>query len=278
MRGSEVRDKTLIEAALRRDVGRHVYHLGDLDDEFFPYTRWFATFDGREIDQLALFFDRYAPPILLALTENVGRMVEMLRDMGDLFPGRMHAHLSPGVVDALRPEFEPLSVAPHLRMQLTKPEALRDINPADTSRLTSDDLPALRALYEDVYAGEEAGANVFHELMLDLGPYYGVYQGRDLIAVAGVHVCSAERGVAAVANVATHPQQRGRGLAQRVTAAVCRELLPIAETIGLNVRADNGPALAAYRRLGFDTVFEYEEMDLRRVSPPAAPAHPQPDA
>jgi ribosomal protein S18 acetylase RimI-like enzyme len=278
VRGSEVRDKTLIEAALRRDVGWHVYHLGDLDDELYPYTRWFATFDGAEIDRLALFFDRYAPPILLALTNDVDRMVEMLQDMGDLFPRRMHAHLSPGVVEALRPEFEPLSAAPHLRMQLTKPDALHDISPRDTSRPTSDDLPALHALYEHVYAGEEGGANVFHELMLDLGPYYGVYQGRELVAAAGVHVCSAEHGVAAVANVATHPQQRGRRLAQRVTAAVCRELLPIAETIGLNVCADNVPAVAAYRRLGFDAAFEYEEMELRRVSPPAAPAHPPPDA
>ena len=91
----------------------------------------------------------------------------------------MHAHLSPAVVEAPRPEFEALSAAPHLRMQLTKPDALRDISPRGTSRLTSDDLPALRALYEDVYAGEEEGANVFHELMLDLGPYYGVYQGRE---------------------------------------------------------------------------------------------------
>lgn len=278
MRGSEVRDRTLIEAALRRDVGRHVYHLGDLDDEFFPYTRWFATFADSEIDQLALFFDRYAPPILLALTDDVDRMVEMLRDMCDLFPRRMHAHLSPGVVEALRPESEPALAAPHLRMQLTKPDLLRDVSLSDTSRLTSDDLPALRALYQDVYAAKEDGTNVFHELMLDLGPYYGVYVGRDLIAVAGVHVCSAEQRVAAVANVATHPQQRGRGLAQRVTAAVCRELLPVAETIGLNVRADNAPAVAAYRRLGFETIFEYEEMELRRVSPPAAPARPLPDA
>ena len=278
MRGSEVRDKRLIEAALRRDVGRHVYHLGDLDDEFFAYTRWFATFDGHEIDQLALFFDRYAPPILLALTDDVERMVEILGDMGDFFPRRMHAHLSPGVVEALRPEFEAFYAAPHLRMQLTEPQALRDVSLPDTNRLTTDDLPALRALYEAVYAGTEDGGNVFHELMLEVGPYYGVFQGRDLIAVAGVHVCSPEQGVAAIANVATHPRQRGRGLAQRVTAAVCRELLPIAETIGLNVRADNAPAIAAYRCLGFDTVFEYEEMELRRVSSPAGPANRPPDA
>lgn len=90
MRGSEVRDKRLSAAALRRDVGRHVYHLGDLDDQLFPYTRWFAI-DGREIDQLALFFDRYAPPIRLALTDDVDRMVEMLRVMGDLAP----AHTRP---------------------------------------------------------------------------------------------------------------------------------------------------------------------------------------
>ena len=97
-------------------------------------------------------------------------MIEMLRDLHDLFPRRMHAHLSPGVIEALRPDFEPFSVAPHLRMLLTNPQALREIELADTIRLTAHDLPALRALYEDVYAGAEDGGNVVHELMLDLGP------------------------------------------------------------------------------------------------------------
>ena len=103
--------------------------------------------------------------------------------------------------------------------------------------------------------------------MLDLGPYYGVYAGRDLIAVVGVRVCSAEQRVAAVANVATLPQQRGRGLAQRVTAAVCRELPPIAETIGLNVRADNAPAVAAYRRLRENPRGPSESQVERMVDP-----------
>jgi ribosomal protein S18 acetylase RimI-like enzyme len=34
------------------------------------------------------------------------------------------------------------------------------------------------------------------------------------------------------------------------------------ETIGLNVRADNLPAIAAYRKLGFEPVAEHVEASL----------------
>ena len=71
--------------------------------------------------------------------------------------------------------------------------------------------------------------------------------------VAGVHVHSPTWGVAALGNVATLTERRGEGLARAACAALCRLLLADGiETIALNVRADNAPALAAYSRLGFE--------------------------
>ena len=52
-------------------------------------------------------------------------------------------------------------------------------------------------------------------------------------------------------NVFTHRDMRGRGLAKAVTSAVTAELLETVDTVVLNVRVDNVPALAAYRALGY---------------------------
>ena len=99
--------------------------------------------------------------------------------------------------------------------------------------------------------------------MLAMGPYVGVREAGALTCVAGVHVFSPAWRVAALGNVATLPAQRGRGLARRACAALCRLLLEQGiESVALNVRADNAPALQAYRRLGFEPVADYVETTL----------------
>jgi hypothetical protein len=49
--------------------------------------------------------------------------------------------------------------------------------------------------------------------MVKQGVYYGVYEQGDLIAAAGTHLLAAQTGVAAVGNVYTRSDRRGRGLA-----------------------------------------------------------------
>ena len=55
--------------------------------------------------------------------------------------------------------------------------------------------------------------------------------------------------MAAVGNVMTHVDFRGRGYAKATTSAVTQELLRTCDDVVLNVRSDNPPALAAYRAL-----------------------------
>ena len=50
-------------------------------------------------------------------------------------------------------------------------------------------------------------------------------------------------GLAAVGNVLTHRDYRGRGFAKIVTGAVTQELLRFCDQVVLNVRSDNPPAL-----------------------------------
>ena len=62
-----------------------------------------------------------------------------------------------------------------------------------------------------------------------------------------------------VGNVLTHADFRGRGFAKLTTSAVTQELLRTCDQVVLNVRADNPPALAAYRALGYREYCRFEE-------------------
>jgi predicted GNAT family acetyltransferase len=94
----------------------------------------------------------------------------------------------------------------------------------------------------------------------------GFRENGRLVCVAGVHVHSPTWGVAALGNVATLPELRGRGLARGACAALCLLLLADGiETIALNVRADNAPAIAAYTQLGFELATTYTEASLERL-------------
>ncbi len=63
----------------------------------------------------------------------------------------------------------------------------------------------------------------------------------------------------------THVDFRGRGYATAVTGAVTAELLRFCDEVVLNVRADNPPALQAYRRLGYREHVRFEERLVRRM-------------
>ena len=90
-------------------------------------------------------------------------------------------------------------------------------------------------------------------------------QGEELMSVAGVHVFSRRYRVAALGNIATHPQARGKGLARVVTAKLCQELRGEADHIGLNVKDDNAGAIACYERLGFERCAVYGEYTLEAM-------------
>ena len=65
--------------------------------------------------------------------------------------------------------------------------------------------------------------------------------------------------VGEILEVHVAPEHRGRGYGTRVTAHLCRQLVPHADPIGLNVKADNEAAIRCYRNLGFKSHAIYGE-------------------
>lgn len=257
-------DRRQIERFARRDEGRHLYELGDLDPFFWPQTRWFGQLgpDG-ELAALALLYSGQSLPTLLALARNdAPAMTDLLGAIAERLPDRVYAHLTPGLREPLAARFPRHDhQGRHLKMTHVDRDRLMP-HPGEVRRLGPRDEDDLRALYELSYPG-----NWFDARMLQTGQYFGIRQAGVLVCVAGVHVYSPRYRVAALGNVTTDPRWRGRGLARRATAHLCTSLYQTVKTIGLNVKADNAAAIACYRCLGFEPTGEYDEVLLQASAP-----------
>lgn len=131
-----------------------------------------------------------------------------------------------------------------LAYQMTLGEA----GPADDTpivRLTVDDVSQMLALTALTKPGPFLAGTI------ELGPYWGVFDGSDLIAMAG------ERhhppGWTEISAVCTHPSARGRGLAAALTMHVGRTIIERGEQPFLHVAVTNNNAHRVYERLGFTT-------------------------
>jgi predicted GNAT family acetyltransferase len=259
----ELRDRDTIARFLRRRPFVHAYELGDLDDFFWPHTRWLGWQPDRRVEQLALVYDEPDPPVLLALAEEPEReMAELLRTIAAELPDEIYAHLSSGLVAALAPRFAPVAEpAPHCKLGLVDPSRLDEHDTRAAALLTPGDLEEVAAFYERAYPG-----TWFQPRMLDTGRYVGIRRDGELACVAGVHVWSPTWRVACLGNVATAPSARGQGLATGACARLCRILLEDGiDVISLNVRTDNTAALRAYEKLGFAHAVDYVEVALGLV-------------
>ena len=257
----ELRDRADIARFLRRRPAVHAYALGDLDDFFWPHTRWFAWRENGAVGQIALLYTEPEPPVLLAFAEEpaVG-MDGLLRAVAPDLPSSLYAHLSPGLVESLAPKHVPaVEPVPHCKLGLVDRDRLAEHDTLDPIRLGPTDLNEVEAFYADAYPG-----TWFHARMLETGRYVGLRRDGALVCVAGVHVWSPTWAVATLGNVATVPLARGLGLATAACARLCRILLEDGiEVISLNVRADNAAAIRAYEKLGFAHATDYVEVSLQ---------------
>jgi len=256
----QLTDKCEIEARLRRDTAIHIYEIGDLDPFFWPYTTWYCRSDDDDSDEIALVYRGSETPVLLAFGRGAeSGLPELLRSIGPELPDSFHAHLSDGCVAALEDSFRFESFGLHRKMALGQPECLTTIDVSSVVPLRTKDLEEIEELYERAYPD-----GWFDPRMLETNMYFGVRRGSRLVSIAGIHVYSAGYGVAALGNITTDPTLRGSGLGSSVTARLCQELVQTCSHIGLNVKADNEPALACYAKLGFERVIDYHEGKLVR--------------
>lgn len=253
----ETADRGLLRAFLEEDRLYSAYALCDLDDREFLRTRWGLATVGSKPIAVVLQYAGYSPQPVFVLGENVGiaAILESVIKPRTAYVAARTEHLS-----AIASNYKIDPGPPMVRMWVDA-DHFRPF-PGDVRRLLPVEIGELNRLYQLGFAAW-LPANAIAD-----GIYYGVRVGGRLVSAAGTHVISPEARLAVVGNVMTHADFRGRGYATAVTGAVTAELLRFCDQVVLNVRADNPPALAAYRRLGYQVNVTFEERLIHRSEPP----------
>lgn len=250
-------EKHVIYDILKHDSDNQIFALGDLDDFYWPHTQWYSLEISGETRALALIYTgSVIPTLLLFNSGHLDKGRDLLQIMTDLLPDEFYAHLSPELLRHFAPETIVDNYGLSLKMVVRRTfgkhrdEKIRVLHEAD--------VPAIRKLLQVAYP-----QNWFDERMIRTGKYIGYIENNQLIGVAGIHVCSPEYKVAALGNIATHPEFRGKRIATKLVEQLCADLQETTEVIGLNVRADNQPAIDCYCKLGFEITGEYVECRIR---------------
>lgn len=243
----------MLRAFLETDRLFAAYALCDLDDREFLRTRWgVATSGGRPVS-VVLQYAGSSPQPIFVMGENAG-IEAILQNVIKPRTAYVAARLEslPAVASHYRVDSGPEMVRMWVDRAHFRPF------PADVQRLLPVDIGELNRLYQLGFASWLPASTIAD------GLYYGIRAGGRLVSAAGTHVISPSARLAVVGNVMTHTDHRGRGYATAVTAAVTSELLRFCDHVVLNVRADNPPALAAYRRLGYQVHVNFEERLIHR--------------
>ncbi len=248
-------DRPLIRAFLERDRLFSAYALCDLDDREFSRTRWGIALERNEPVAIILEYAGVAPQPVFTLGDPDG-IEAVLREL--IRPRVAYlAMLGPAVPAVAR--LYRIDPGPQMVRMWVDRSTFRP-HSGVTTRLLPSEIGDLNRLYDLGFTSWLPAAAIAE------GVYYGVRVRGPLIAAAGTHVISRDARMAVVGNVLTHQDYRGRGHAKTTTSAVTQELLRTCDQVVLHVRADNPPAIAAYRALGYQEHCRFEERLVHRRS------------
>ncbi len=248
-----ISEKETILRFLSKEPELQLYLIGDLDDFFWPHTTWYALSDNDEIKAIGLLYSGMNPPTFLLFQGKIEEYAsELIRTLKSELPERFYVHLSPGLLDVFGRQNVIEDYGQNIRMILKHdPVVVADEN---IRNLTTSDLDQINEFYKKSYP-----SNWFDKRMLETGKYYGYFIDERLKGIAGVHVYSKQYRIAALGNIATDPDFRGRKIANKLTSFLCNDLKEDIDIIGLNVKSNNVPAIKCYENIGFEIICRYDE-------------------
>jgi GNAT superfamily N-acetyltransferase len=241
-----------------------VYALADLQPALAADCRW-LTGTGSDGDALALLYRGLEPPVLFTMGRPEVLAAVLTRAEGE------QGTLPQAIYASIREEHLPVvaqfydvtaDTRPMRRMVLVDPQAaLQSLRTAPATpaanRLQGADAADVLHLFAH---GGPFTPDAFSPAQMDVGVFYGVYGGAELLAAGGTHVVDYTTGIAAIGNMYTHPGHRRRGHSAAILRAIVRELLDCGvTTIVLNVDQRNPPAQALYLAHGFIVHVPYVE-------------------
>jgi ribosomal protein S18 acetylase RimI-like enzyme len=252
-----------IRALLNQDPVWSAYALADMQPAYAPYCRWQLAENGDgpgKESGVVLLYAGLTPEVLFS--SGAARGVQAGLAQAEL-PEEVYitipdAHLP--VVERFYDFGASLSAMRRMVYMGGMPVQM-DARPV--VRLGAGDANRIRALYAH---GGPFTPDAFDPYQLPDGVFYAVEDcAGALLAVGGTHIVDWRTGIAAIGNMYTRPDARGRGLASTVLHAIVDELTGRGvATIVLNVAQTNTDAQRLYARHGFAVHCAYWEGVGRR--------------
>lgn len=265
MKIKKITDKRILDTHFKKNIPMNIYQIGDLDDFFFKYTEWFGLYDSEDVEPIhvALLYKGSELPVLLAFCdEETDQMKILIEKIKPDLPDKFYSHLSPGLKDVLFNDHEYEPGGSYLKMYLTKEKMedhIKDSSDDNIRRMNVSDLDDILKFYEKNYPG-----NWFDKRMLGTGKYFGYFDKAGIAGISGIHVYSKEYKVAALGNITTGIEYRGKSVCTKLTSALCIDLFKTVDLIGLNVSESNIAAIRCYEKIGFKEYGKFEECMFRR--------------
>jgi ribosomal protein S18 acetylase RimI-like enzyme len=251
----QISDKTVLHQYLIRDRIAAAYQLGDLDEQYVAYCKWWGHENERGIlDAVTLLYTGLRTPVVLTLGDSAGT-ADTLDAIHDDLPERFFCQVHGHHVNALKNRFRTDDLTPRIRMGLHRSDyqarpVTIDHECTVLSHTDTADLMALYQFYPD---------NFFEPYQLGTGYYYGLRLDGLLVSIAGIHSISEEFDIAVVGNLVTHPEYRSQGLGRACTATLLNRLFDNVSLVALNVMDDNQAARQMCRNLGFGDHVQFYE-------------------
>lgn len=254
---STIHDKNEIRKYLSKvDIDNFVYQCNNLESPFWEKTQWYGLYNNNEIVALAMFAINYDFTVLLASTycENHYQN-KLLVEIEKYLPNDLYCHLNMNSAQQFGKRFKVSSLCPFKNMKLEDMGPIMSIDSTNVQRLGSKDLNRIIEFLEFSHPGY-----LLDSKFLEEGYFWGIIRDGKIVSLAGITAKSKEYSIVSIGNVSTHPDYRMQSLATQVIAKLITELKKEFKIIVLNVKAENGPALNCYKKLGFKETGEFEEV------------------
>lgn len=255
-----------IATLLASDAIWSAYALADLQPDMAPYCRWFVHENGSSRG-VALLYSGLTPPVLFMHGDPAA--LDVALDQADL-PESVYLSIQEAHEPVASRRYRYVDRRPMWRMALRETVSVAAVQPPGTlhdasgalhrspelnaawrlRRLTAADVPRVERLLSH---GGPFTPDAFVPHQLESGVFYGVEDSDgDLIAVGGTHIVDVSACIAAIGNLYTRPDRRGRGAGRAVLYAIIAALKANGiKTIVLNVDRRNDAAQRLYEQVGF---------------------------
>lgn len=252
MKIEKVTDAQALAAFFSTSPYKYQYHLGHMATGNAEATEYICAIDGGAVtDACVVMKGRYRYCFLFAKDAETAQALfdEAFRD----FKGEFGIQADEGGIAFLKKRFPSAGFKIYTQYKLETdillPQAIR--HEEYIYRVNECDFEALEEFFK-----ENHHDHWFLKHMLKTGHYYCVRKNSKVLAAAGVHFASKEYSTAAIGNVVTAKDERGKGWGKIISAYTAVKLWGEFKYIGLRAEKTNEAANKIYLKLGFLPVNE----------------------